>query len=91
MGIFGRLDGGSDLLGKGEGSGPIGFGQKDDEFLASVAGGKVRGSTVGAQDLGSEFEAVVAGWVAVSIVVVFEVIEIEQEDRARTPEASRSR
>ena len=59
--------------------------QDDGELLAAVAGDDVVGAPPVLQDLGDAAQGVVAGQVAVAVVVALEVIDVDHQDRQRQP------
>jgi len=74
-------DGDADGFGDDEAAEAVGVGQEDGEFLAAETGDVVAGAgDVGGDGAGDLFQAFVAGQVAVKVVVVFEEVDIDDDD-----------
>ena len=78
------------LLGAGRGRIGVRLGHDDHEFLAAVATHEVDRPDVRAQDVGDFAQDGVAGHVAVGVVDPLEVVEVDQDDRARPLVAGRA-
>src|SRR6202021_1583540 len=74
------LDAVADALGGEGGLGFVGLGEEGDELLPADAGDEVAGAEVAGEALGGEGEGCVAALVAVAVVDLLEVVEIEQDE-----------
>ena len=78
-----RLDGGADALGGLESVLAVVAGEQGDELLATDAGADIAGAEVFGEALRDAGEGGVAAGVAVAVVDLLEVIEVEQEEGER--------
>jgi hypothetical protein len=75
----------ADPIGDLERLGLVRIGQQHHELLAAVAGGDVRRADLLLQDPGDAPEHLIAGHVAVGVVVPLEVIHVEDDQRQGGP------
>lgn len=77
-------DAGADRLGDRDGAVRVDVGQHDDEFLAAVTGRVIGRPAQAAGDAAADRgERIVAGLMALRVVVVLEVIDVDEQQRQR--------
>src|SRR5690606_8644806 len=86
-------DGGIELrrdpVGEDPGALEVRVGQEDEELVAAVAYRKVHRTGLGGEDPAEHAQDLIAGQVAVPVVVVLEIVEIEEEQDQTTAAAGR--
>ena len=71
-------EGGSGVFAAGR-TGRLGIPEDEGEFIAAESGGEVLSADALSDEDGGFAEDFIAGWVAVAVVVVFEVVEVEDD------------
>ena len=68
-------------------AGEVGLGEDQRELLAAVAAGEVDLADAAEQDLADRAQDRVAGLVAMGVVDLLEVVEVEEDERERVADA----